>query len=139
MRPVRISTREEYGAAVSAGIEPLVDARCRMDHALRVEVQREKFGRGNHEENNVRFYRWVWDHRPHWCEECMRPLREYSAVHVSHIESRGNGPAMAYDPRNVNILCLRCHNTWENGDRRRMRIYRRNMMTLEELRKEYED
>lgn len=139
MKPVEISTREEYDVCRQAGIEPLLDARIRMAHALRVEVQREKFGRGNHEENNLKFYRWMWEHKPHICEECMRPLGEYSASFISHIESRGNGPQMAYDPRNVNVLCFKHHNQWENGDRKRMRIWRRNTMTIEELRKEYNE
>lgn len=133
-----IDSRELYDYAVSRGFEPLVDRRFNLEHSIRLEAQRQKFGTGNHEENNIRFYRWVWDHKRHVCEECMKPLREYSATYVSHIVSRGHAPELAYDPRNTNILCFNCHSRWENGDRMNMRIYLSNRMTIQELRKEYE-
>ena len=138
MERVVIDTREEYDYVCRLGYEPLIDRRFIMAHALRVEIQREKFGEGNHEENNVRFYRWVWEHKPHWCEECMRPLTEYSAVYVSHISSRGAAPELAYDFRNTNILCGRCHSTWEHGRRENMRIFPANKLITKQLKKEYE-
>lgn len=138
MERVVIDTREEYDYVCRLGYEPLIDRRFIMAHALRVEIQREKFGEGNHEENNVRFYRWVWAHKPHWCEECMRPLVEYSAVYVSHISSRGAAPELAYDCRNTNILCERCHSAWEFGRRENMRIFPANELITSQLKKEYE-
>lgn len=137
MEPFLIDTREQYDLCKLHGIEPLIDGRFPMDVALRVSIQRELFGTGNHEENNIRFYRWVWAHKRHMCEECLKPLPEYSATYVSHIESRGNAPQWAYDPRNTNILCFKCHNRWENGDRMNMRIYRGNLLTKSILLQEY--
>lgn len=135
---IAIATREEYDFCKSRGHEPLADRHFDVDIHLRVALQREMFGNGNHESNNIKFYAWAWAHKGNICEECMRPLRNYSAVHVSHILTRGAFPEMAYDVRNVNILCARCHNEWENGYRQRMRIYRSNQVTIDELRKEYE-
>lgn len=134
----QITTRAEYDLCVRHGIEPLLDARFPMDIALRVEVQRELFGSGHSAQENERFYRWCWEHLPHICEETMRPLRHYSAVHVSHILTRGANPEMAHDPRNVNILTLEAHNQWENGERRAMRIYRSNCARMQMLRNEYQ-
>lgn len=68
----------------------------------------------------------------------MKPLREYSSVYVSHILTRGAHPDMAHDPRNINILCFNHHNQWENGDRRAMRIYEKNVETIELLKNEYQ-
>ena len=48
-------------------------------------------------------------------------------------------PEMAHDPRNVNILSFEMHNRRENGDRRNMRIYRANLLTVEQLKKEYRE
>lgn len=79
----------------------------------------------------------MWENKPHYCEECMRPLAEYSAVYVSHILTRGANPDMAHDPRNVNILCFRHHAEWENGEREKMRIWAKNQATIEELKKDY--
>ena len=44
-----ITTREEYDYVVSRGYEPLTDARFPMEHSLRVEIQKEKFGGSNAE------------------------------------------------------------------------------------------
>ena len=68
----------------------------------------------------------------------MKPLSQYSAVHVSHILSRGAFPEMAKDPRNFNILCLEHHNQWENGKRESMRINRYNEMIICLLRRDYQ-
>lgn len=108
-----------------------------MPHRSRVDMQRNLFGDGHTPAENERFYRWVWNHKPHICEECMKPLGEYSAVYVSHILTRGAHPEIAHDPRNTNILCFRCHGAWENGARWRMRIYEGNLSRIEQLKKEY--
>lgn len=137
MEPIVIDTRELYDYARTRGYEPLVDRRFEVTHGLRVSVQRALFGTGNHEENNIVFYRWVWEHKRHVCEECLKPLNHYSATYVSHIVTRGAFPEFAYDPRNTNILCERCHANWENGNRMNMRIYRSNRLTIEQLKREY--
>ena len=137
MNLVAIDTRAEYDYCVARGYEPLIDRRFKMDIRLRVSVQRELFGDGHSPAENEKFYRWCWDHYPHICSETMRPLRAYSAVFVSHILTRGAHPQMAHDPRNVNILSFEAHNRWENGDRVNMRIYRSNMLLIEQLKSEY--
>lgn len=139
MEPFVIDTRELYDYARSRGYEPLIDRHFSLEINLRVSIQRELFGAGHTPEENERFYRWCWEHKLHVCEECMRPLREYSATYVSHILTKGAHPAMAHDPRNVNILCFSHHNTWENGKRENMRIYRSNMIVIETLKQEYQN
>lgn len=105
---------------------------------LRKAIQTELFGQGHTPQENEKFYKWVWAHKPHYCEETMKPLHEYSAVYVSHILTRGAYPEMAHDPRNCNILCFEMHNRWENKDRQNMRIYAKNQKTIEMLKREYE-
>lgn len=137
MEPIVIDTRELYDYARSRGYEPLTDKRFVLDINLRVSIQRALFGSGHTPAENERFYRWCWEHKPHICEECMRPLREYSATFVSHILTRAAHPEMAHDCRNINILCFSHHSVWENGNRENMRIYLGNMKTIEQLKKEY--
>lgn len=137
MEPFLIDTREQYDLCKAHGIEPLVDRRFTMEIRLRVSIQRELFGTGHNPAENERFYRFCWDHYPHICAECMRPLRQYSATYVSHIMTRGAHPETAHDCRNVNILCFSHHSVWENGNRKNMRIYQRNLQIVEELKKEY--
>ena len=139
MEPFVIDTREQYDLCRAHGIEPLIDRRFAMDIRLRVSVQRELFGTGHTPEENERFYRWCWAHKPHFCEECMRPLEQYSATYVSHIRTRGAHPAAAHDPRNVNILCFHHHSVWENGKRENMRIYPANLLTIAELKRDYQN
>lgn len=137
MEPFLIDTREQYDLCKAHGIEPLVDRRFTMEIRLRVSIQRELFGTGHTPAENERFYRFCWDHYPHICAECMRPLRQYSATYVSHIMTRGAHPETAHDCRNVNILCFSHHSVWENGNQKNMRIYQRNLQIVEELKKEY--
>lgn len=144
MNPHFVSDRIEYDYIKNRGYEPLLDSGFyfQMDIKLRIEIQKEIFGhcligRGDIPEANERFYRWIWANKIQVCEETMRPLRTYSAIHVSHILSRGAFPEMAHDPRNVNLLTAEMHNLWENGKRESMRIYPGNMRTIELLKKEY--
>lgn len=145
MEPILLTDREEYQFVTDRGFCPLLDyKRFTMDIRLRVEIQRELFGhcitgRGaNIMAANERFFRWVWEHKPHRCEETLKPLANYSAVYCSHILTRGAYPEMAHDPRNINILSFECHNRWENGDRETMRIYPGNTRLIELMKTEYQ-
>lgn len=144
MEPYLLTTKDEYNYCIQRGYNPLLDLRnLKMDIRLRVEIQRELFGhcvfgRGaNIMAANERFFRWVWDNKPHQCEECLKPLRNYSAVYCSHILTRGAYPEAARDARNINILCFEHHNQWENGDKSKMRIYPGNIRIIELIKKEY--
>ena len=144
IEPCIITARFEYDYCIARGFNPLVDTRnFKMNIHLRIEIQKELFGRcvfgrgENIQAANDRFFRWVWDHKPHYCEETLRPLNNYSAVHLSHILTRGGFPEMAHDPRNINILTLESHNRWEHGDRENMRIYDKNCRIIELLIEDY--
>lgn len=136
---IRIETREEYDYCASRGYEPLRDKRFDLDHDLRIEIQREKFGRGNKEENNIRFYHYAWKiAEPKVCEECGKPLNAYSSVFISHCCSRGAYPDLAYDLRNFCLLCYEHHQMYENPiTRKGMRIYDKTERIREKLLKEY--
>lgn len=144
MEPYLITDRDEYQYCIQRGFQPLLDIRnFRLEIGLRIEIQREIFGhcitgRGDIPAANERFFRWVWEHKPHQCEETMRPLANYSAVYCSHILTRGSHPEIAHDPRNINILSFESHNRWENGDRQNMRIYPGNMRLIELMKTEYQ-
>lgn len=133
-----ITTIEEYDYCVQRGIEPLIDDNFSIDINLRKELQEKLFGsRKNIPAMNQKFFHWVWLHKDHICEECGRPLPEYSATFCSHILSRGAHPECSTDPRNINILCFNHHEQWEVGDRKAMKIYETNQKIIERLKLEY--
>lgn len=136
MEKIKIETRDDYFYARMRGYDALYDKRCEMPIALRKEIQKYLFGKNN-AEGNRKFYRYCIERFPMVCEECGRPIDNPWAGNVSHILTRGAHPEKAHDPRNINILCLRCHERWENGDRSNMRIYEKNQRTIEQLKKEY--
>lgn len=136
---ILIEDLECYKYAKSKGYEPLTDKRFHMPIKVRVDVQRYLFGAGHTPAENERFYRYCWELYPHICEECMRPLTQFSATYISHIRTRGAFPEAAHDVRNVNILCFKHHNQWETGNRKAMRIYPGNVQTIEQLTKEYNE
>lgn len=91
----RVDTRQRYEELIRQGHQPLLDFRMYvMDFDLRQEIQRELFGVYSEGQDRAlaKYYRWIWEHKIHVCEETMTPLLHYSAVHVSHILSRGGVP-----------------------------------------------
>jgi 5-methylcytosine-specific restriction endonuclease McrA len=138
---MRIDTREEYEALLARGIDALYDTRFPMEIHLRREIQKERFG-GNDAEGNAKFYRYCLHHFPLVCENCGRPINHPTATNVSHILTRGAHPEMAFDCRNINILCWQCHNWWEHKTtRNRLRLWfvEKNERTIEQLKQEYND
>ena len=136
---ILIEDLECYKYAKNKGYEPLTDKRFEMPIKVRIDVQRYLFGAGHTPAENEKFYRYCWDLYPHICEECMRPLTQFSATYISHIRTRGAFPEAAHDVRNVNILCFKHQNQWETGNRKAMRIYPGNVQTIEQLTKEYNE
>ena len=45
--------------------------------------------------------------------------------------------AIAFDPRNFNLLTYQNHQRWESGDRKNMKIYKKNQETMQMLNLEY--
>ena len=135
-----VNTREEYEALLQRGIDALCDDRYHLEIHLRREIQKEKFG-GNNAEGNAKFYAYCLHHKPLVCENCGKPIRHPSATNVSHILTRGAHPEMAFDCRNINILCFECHNLWEHKptrDRLRLWFVEKNERTIEQLKQEYQ-
>ncbi len=111
---------------------PLIDERMQIDFAVRFAYQELLF------KTDEQFYKWNYDHRPHVCEECHAPLRNYSAVWCSHIISRGERNDMRMDCRNANLLCWLHHQQWESETKFIMQIYPRNAITITTLYGEYQ-
>ena len=87
------------------------------------------------------FYAKMWAERLHVCEECDRFLGDkMSRIFISHILSKGAWNYYRHDPRNINILCPFHHQQWEfKGDRNSMKIYKKNLETMNKLKLEYYD
>jgi hypothetical protein len=119
-----------------------------MDINLRVDIQNRLFGsvavKNKIPVANQKYYHYCFDNSLLHCENCGKPLYVgrnidgcYSAYNVSHILTKGAHPDMAHDPRNHNILCVNCHEQWENGEKRGMLIYLDNRVVIKELKKDY--
>lgn len=134
---IQIIDYECYLYAVRRGFEPLIDERFSMPIKLRRDIIVSKFGYKNTIDNNLLFYKWMWEHKKHYCEECLKPLYNYSSVYISHIITKGSHPILAYDPRNINILCFEHHNQWEHANTRKgMRIYQENLEKIKVLKRD---
>jgi hypothetical protein len=132
-----VQSRADYDAFLKKGINPLIDIDFVFDIYLRIDIQKELFG-SSVVRANQKYYEYCWKHKPHFCEECGRPLTFYSATFISHILSRGANPEKAHDPRNSNILCAVHHAQWESPIKRvTMSIAAKNMFIIEMLKREY--
>ena len=134
---IKISTREQYQHLIGRGYEPLMGycaplrAYFDIDNVLRRELQKERF------KTKESFYKFCYTISNKICEECGLELPYYSAKNISHILTRGAHPAMALDPRNFNLLTYQNHTRWETGDRKNMKIYKKNQETMQMLNLEY--
>jgi hypothetical protein len=135
---IEIVSKTEYDYLVGRGFQPLQDWRnFHLDLNLRLSLQYELFGFTDFQKQNDKFYHWVWENRPHACEETGKTLYQFSAIHISHILSRGSDRRMAIDPRNVNILSFESHQKWETGKQTEMNIYPMNKLIINLLKKDY--
>lgn len=58
----------------------------------------------------------IWLKRPHKCENCCTYLgEEPKTFYFSHIKSKGAYPELRLVEENIEILCLNCHQAWENN------------------------
>lgn len=73
--------------------------------------------------------------KKHNCEECGKMLpeifRSFSGKVIakwrySHIVPKSINKNLRHDEKNINHLCLNCHQRWENGDKKNMNIYEKN-------------
>ena len=84
------------------------------------------------------FYERCFNNSDHKCEECGAQLPEefrddsgkiIARWQYSHIVPKSIADELRHDISNINILCLKCHRKWENGDRESMKIYAKNKET----------
>lgn len=83
------------------------------------------------------FYEQCFNLSDHKCEECESPLpsifRDESGKIVarwrySHIIAKSISAQMRHNVLNINHLCLVCHTQWDHGDKKRMKIYKKNQI-----------
>ena len=83
---------------------------------------------------DTKFYEELWSERPHYCEGCDKDLgKNWERYMFSHILSKGSQPKLRHNKDNINILCLECHQKWEFGDKKSMKIYPANERQIELL------
>jgi len=132
LKKFKIASYEEYLLSKEYGIDPLLINRTfKLNIKVRIDIQNELF------KSDIMFYKYCWNNMPHFCEESGIKIIHYSAVHISHILSRGAFPEMRYDPRNVNILTLENHHKWESDKKVDMYIYKKNLKRIKLLKTEY--
>ena len=82
------------------------------------------------------FYSKIWKKCNGKCEECNKDLGiTFNKSYISHILSKGAYPSLRHNEKNINVLCFECHQQWEFGDRKEMRIYEINKHTINFLKK----
>ena len=91
-----------------------------------------------------KMYELVWNSRAHFCEECGLSLgdrfrgdngRVLNRFIYSHILTKGAYPEHRHNLMNFNLLCLKHHQEWENGDKKKMNIWGKNQLIIEKLKK----
>lgn len=130
---IDIKSIHDYNKYKNGIIEPLIlPFLFNINKSVREQII-SLFGKQS-PQNDVNFYKWVWSLKPHWCENCGKPLKNYWAGNISHIQTKGAWTEYRYDPLNTNILCLNCHNNWEYSNeekKKEMYVYWKNKQVYE--------
>lgn len=83
------------------------------------------------------FYKEIWEERPHSCENCGINLGDtWKRYMFSHLITKGAHPELRYDKRNLSMSCLKCHQQYETGDRKSMRVYEKYKNVILQLLRE---
>lgn len=81
------------------------------------------------------FYEKCFNMSDHKCEECGCELPDIfkdednkivARWRYSHIIPKSVAIKLRHDTNNINHLCLKHHQMWENGDKKSMKIYAKN-------------
>lgn len=87
-------------------------------------------------------YEEVWNSKEHYCEECGCHLGDdfrdengkvVDRFRYSHILGKDLYPEHRHNIHNFNLLCFKCHQVWEYGDKVGMDIYNPNQLIIKEL------
>jgi 5-methylcytosine-specific restriction endonuclease McrA len=71
----------------------------------------------------------IWASRPHVCDNCGKnlpatPIKSF----FSHLLTKGAHPELRFDPENIVLSCVPCHNLWEFGkNRETMATYQKHI------------
>lgn len=71
------------------------------------------------------------------CEECGATIRYPKGRNVSHIISAGANKSLYFDILNQNVLCLKCVELEESGDKRTMKLYNQREQIKQQLTSKY--
>lgn len=83
------------------------------------------------------FYEKCFNLSNHECEECGTPLPDIfrgdkgevlARWRYSHIMAKSIAPQHRYNTDNINHLCMSCHQIWDQGDKKTMKIYVKNLV-----------
>lgn len=89
----------------------------RPSHLPTAEQQRSAYERGKPRREDIAWYqssRWrrvraLKLREQPLCEECLKQDRYVAANQVHHLEERKDRPELAYEPTNLQCLCVSCH------------------------------
>lgn len=123
---ITINNINEYNKFKAGWVEPLILPELfKIYPILRKEIARSIYGKASPNADSI-YYKYMWEIKPHWCENCGAALPKYWAGHISHILTRGAYTEYRYEALNSNILCNDCHTLWETGNeerKKKMYIY----------------
>lgn len=83
------------------------------------------------------FYERCFNESNHKCEECGKELptqfrgkdgKILARFRYSHIIPKSIAPELRHVIKNINHLCLKDHNEWENGKKTSMKIWKKNFL-----------
>lgn len=97
-------------------------------------------------EKDRELYLEVFNTKPNHCENCKLEGKTVELPDVfedengivaiwqySHILPKSTHPKLRHCLKNINRMCLSCHNTWDFGDKKSMAIYSQNLDIIKEL------
>lgn len=94
------------------------------------------------------FYEKCFNNSDHRCEECGKELPKQfrdadgkiiARYRYSHTIPKSIAPELRHEIMNINHLCLKDHSEWENGNKEKMKIFKKNVKNFPQFLERFEN
>ncbi len=117
------------------GEEEYLWARGKCQKCAYDEKPPKKISKKKEPTGELELFKEIWEERHHICEECSVMLPEFNVAYFAHILGKGASPRNRLNKNNIVLLCLEHHTQLDFGDKKKMKIFKKLLERIMELKR----